>query len=240
MKVTRIIGLFSIAMLAFAPPAMAGFLVDVTGTGSANASGTGPGTSSASSAFGIDGTNSWFSGVAVDPDRDTYTFSYTPGTAADDLDNLAIPSGQALGDARVDAPYTFTPETLTATGAIGGSSGLYNVYITWPESSNTNSAGSTITITSDGAPVVLDPITMNSNENGPGAKGNNAWLQIAAGISLTEGSPYSVTVEANVNSFVSQRVHGVLWELQPVPEPTTGCLLLVASMGMALIRRNRV
>lgn len=231
MKNLSLSSFLAIAILAFASPAMAGFIVDVTGAGSVNASGNTPGTSVPSTAFGITGSNSWFGGT---PSPDVYTFSYTPGT---DADNLVIPNGQVLGDVRVDAPSTFVAEGQAGTGIVGGGSGLYNVYITWPETQTTDSDGSTITITNDGADIVLNPITMNSDENGAGAKGNNAWLKIASNIPLTGGVPYSVTVAANDSSFVSQRVHGVLWEAQTqIPEPTS---LALVGLGMTVLLASR-
>lgn len=172
-----------------------------------------------SGALGLTATNSIFGGNELVPDKpDTYIYSYTPGV---NVDNVFIASGTDLGNGDL------------ASGLTGGESGLYNVYITWPGSSGTNPAGSLIEITNDGDTVVLNPVGQNLGQTGdPG--GSDAWLLIAEGISLTEGVTYKVTQVANVDSWVSQRSHGVMWE--EVPEPGT---MLLFGAGTLLLRRKR-
>lgn len=137
---------------------------------------------------------------------DDYLYSYTPGV---DVDN----SSSALE---------------------GGGDGLYNVYITWPSSTNVDPDGCTITVTSEGADIVLTPVDMNTGGTGdPGA--NDAWYLIGEGVSLVSGNTYSVNQVAVDPSWVSQRSHGVMWEA--VPEPMT--LSLLGFGGLALLRRRR-
>lgn len=215
-----------LAVLAIAAPVQAEFLVEAHSSGLANANfafGGDTTTASASipsEAIGLTATNSLYSGDGVNF-GDTYVYSYTPGT---DADNLTIPVGTDLGNGDL------------ATGLPGGGSGLYNVYITWPASTNVNPAGCSLTITSDGTDIVRDPVDMNDGGTGtPG--GNNAWYLIADGIELTQGNTYTVTQVANVNSWVSMRSHGVMWEA--VPEPISLSLLGFGALFIHRRRRNR-
>ncbi|MBN1844950.1 MAG: PEP-CTERM sorting domain-containing protein [Sedimentisphaerales bacterium] len=212
--------LMLLAVLAVAAPVQAAFMVEAHPSGLANGNFAYNGTSApagsiSSTAYGVTATNSVFGGN-VDPD--TYTYSYTPGTNAD---NLPIPAGTDLGNDNL------------ASGAVGGASTYYNVYITWPATTNVNAAGCKITVTSDGTDIVLDPVNMNTGGTGtPG--GNNAWLLIGDDIKLTQGVTYTVTQKANSTAYVSQRSHGVLWEA--VPEPMSLSLL---GVGALLLRRRR-
>ncbi len=203
-----------VAVYSMALPVQAAFMVEAHSSGLANENFTSlygsPFNSIPSTAIATTATNSVFGGDGDGPD--TYIYSYTPGT---DADNVTLPAGIDLGNGDL------------ATGLTGGASGLYNVYITWPTSSGVNTAGCRITITSDESDIVLDPVDMNTGYTGdPG--GNNAWLRIAENILLTQGNTYTVTQVANSDAWISQRSHGVLWEKTVVPEPD---LLLTSPNG---------
>ncbi|MCA9229310.1 MAG: PEP-CTERM sorting domain-containing protein [Planctomycetales bacterium] len=164
---------------------------------------------------------------------DTYIMSYTPGT---DADNFFPAAGSLLGSVTGFG-------TELASGAVGGGSGLYNVYVTVPSSANVNVAGSNFTITGDGAPVVLNAVNLNDGGTGadldPGAAfvggANNAWFLLGS-VQMTAGVTYTMTQDANANSFVSQRLAGVMWEKQ-IPEPTS--IALIGMGGVALLAGSR-
>lgn len=163
---------------------------------------------------------------------DTYVVSYTPGT---DLDNYSPSTGALLGS-------TTGFGTETASGLLGGASGLYKVYFTVPEST-TVSAFSTATITGNGGPLVFPGLNLNNGgtgadlDAGPAFVGgaNNAWYLLGT-VDLTEGDTYTFTLESSSNTFVSQRLAGVMWE--KVPEPTS-TMLLGLGVAIGLVRRRR-
>ncbi|MEM7577691.1 MAG: PEP-CTERM sorting domain-containing protein [Planctomycetota bacterium] len=169
---------------------------------------------------------------------DTYVFSYTPGT---DADNFSPAAGSLLGS-------TTGFGTETASGLVGGVSGQYNVYVTAPASTNISGGATTITALSDstdvvesldlnsggtGADLVVGPVDDPDNNIFVGGA-NNAWYLLGT-VDLTAGTTYTVTWEAGTNSFVSMRAAGVMWER--VPEPATASLLGLGALAM-LRRRS--
>ena len=111
-----------------------------------------------------------------------------------------------------------------------------------------NAAGSRFDITGDLPTVVLNPVNLNDGGTGPdevaGAPytggANNRWLKIAS-VPLTAGNTYTVTVSSNVDSFVSQRAHGVMWEYvgPSIPEPASIVLSGAALVSLLGVRRAR-
>lgn len=215
----------------------AAFMVEPhsTGRGYSNFSsiGTPSYTGTQSGAAGLLATSSAFGGNAVAPEMDTYIFSYTPGT---DADNWDVPDYQYFGNG------------LYSTNLDGGPTGYYNVYITWPSSTNVDTNGCNLYITHDDG--VQTWLNVNGNAGGtnwiaelwgpflPGTEifgANGKWLKIAHEVLLTAGNTYSVTQQANFNSYVSMRSSGVMWEFVAVPEPAT---LFLLGIGGLLMRKK--
>lgn len=192
--------------------------------------------STQSFAVGMPAHQSLFGGNGVNF-GDTYVVSYTPGT---DADNYFPSSGDLLGSVTGFG-------TETASGVTGGASGTYKVYVTVPSSTNV-SAFSNFTVTGDGAPVVLSSVNLNDGgtgadlDAGPAFVGgaNNAWFLLGT-VDLTAGVTYTVTQDATANTFVSQRLAGVMWELQSsgIPEPTSVTLLTLGGVALFGLRRRQ-
>lgn len=181
------------------------------------------GTTPAPTALGLTRTTSIYGGNGA---TDTYRFSYTLGT---DVDNTVFSAGLQIGDNNTIANY--------ATGQTGGVSGKYNVYATWIVSSNVSGGGTTFVVTSDGSPVSTGPI--NQNTGGSGSPGGNAgWFLLAGGVDLTQGNTYTVTMTPASSTFVSMRSAGVMWEMLPVPEPSTLALSIAGGLVLLVSRRR--
>lgn len=229
-----------------ASTAHAAFIVQpvAPGKASGNFSSTGHGTSTVGTAVGLTASSSAFGNPNAPPD--IYTFRYTPGP---DVDNTVFLPAAALGTHRLDPAATLVADPQTSTNLVGGLSGTYKVFITWPLSGNVNAAGSIVTVNNDGAPVVLNPVNQNGDPAFPltitpvGEAGRNKWLLIGT-VPLTTGNAYTVTMQANGATFVSQRVAGVMWELQPpdviIPEPSSFALAGLALVGMAVAARRKM
>lgn len=235
MKKKTVISLIAI-LFVFAASAPAAFIVEPHPTGLASDhfyhnGVSSPTPSTPSNAAGLTASNSVFGGSAS-TEPDTYVFSYTPGA---DVDNWDVPA------------YTYFGNGLYTTNQEGGQTGYYNVYITWPTSTNVSSL-SDIIVTNDGADVVWTNIDQDDNgtiwladqwDHDPLATlygGNHAWLKIADEVLLTAGQTYTVSQVAYSNTYVSLRSAGVMWEFVAVPEPMS--LLLLGAGGLLLRRRS--
>ena len=186
-----------------------------SGKAFANFSGTPRYSTATSGAIGLTATSTAYGNTEDFPD--TYVFSYTLGT---DADNTAIAAGTDLGNGDL------------ATGLTGGGSGFYNVYTSWPASTSVGGGPAIFTVTYDGGTVVTSWDQNTGMSGNPG--GTDAWLLIAEGIFLSEGSTYTVTQDATSDAWTSMRSAGVMWEA--VPEPATLALL---GLGGLLLRSRR-
>jgi hypothetical protein len=123
-----------------------------------------------------------------------------------------------------------------ASGETGGASGLYNVFVCWPNTANISDNGAVPTsyVAASNLGAVTTPL--NQDEDTNGAIVGGVW--VAAGtVQLTAGNAYTVTQTAPNSSFVSMRAAAVMWEPVAVPEP--GSLAAIASAGLAAALRRR-
>ncbi|MBA3480740.1 MAG: PEP-CTERM sorting domain-containing protein [Pirellulales bacterium] len=249
MRLTRWTSLCALVALTAALAAssiQAAFIVEARAGGKATANfsfggdTTSASTSTASSAAvgSTPGIGSFFGGNGTV--ADTYVYSYTPGTNAD---NTTYAAGQVLG-----STTGFPGNGNLATGATGGASGLYNVYVTVPESTNVNVLGSNFTITQNGPSIVLPLVNLNNGGTGPDTDpgtafvggANNAWFRLGT-VLLDAGTTYSVTQASNSATFVSQRGFSVMWEAvgTVIPEPATLSLAAMGLIGMIAAARRK-
>jgi hypothetical protein len=198
------------------------FMVETheTGRGFSNFAGTPRYSATAGGAPGLLAKSTAYGNLNAFPD--VYTFSYTPGT---DADNWSPPQYEWFGNG------------VTSSGLAGGESGYYSVFITWPESANIPSLCD-ITAEYDGGSVILTGVDMNTGGTGtPGA--NAAWLRIAENVPLMAGNTYTVTQSAQQDAWTSMRSAGVMWEyIAPIPEPATA--LIFAAGSLLLNRKYKV
>jgi hypothetical protein len=184
-----------------------------TSTASASAASTAVGLPVGNSIFGGNGSGS----------PDTYRFTYSPGT---DGDNLTLAAGTALN-----------ANGNVASGEAAGGSGTYNIYATWPATTNVSGGLTTFTLF-EGANSLFS-VQVNQNTAVGNAGNGNQWVFLGSA-DLDAGLTYDLVQTAGSNTFVSMRSSGVLFDAQvsAVPEPGT-CGALVAVGLCAAYRRRR-
>ncbi|QDU90033.1 hypothetical protein Pla175_34320 [Pirellulimonas nuda] len=246
MKTTRVL-LTIAAAAAMAPAADAAFLIqiDVDGVTNSPSAGTfnttnfgfGGDTTSASfsstsATVGLGPGNSIFGGNGANS-LDTYLYTYTPGT---DADNLALAAGAALND-----------DGDLASGLAGGSTGQYNVYATWPITNSISGGLTTFSLSGGGGALFTTAVDQNSVNgfvdpaNGQTFAGGE-WVLVGTA-SLDASTTYTLAQTAGSNTFVSMRATAVMFELvpgAPVPEPASiGIAALAMLSTLAVVRRKR-
>lgn len=177
--------------------------------------------SAPSAAVGLTGGDSIFGGDGT-IQVDTYVYTYDIDVDGDNL-NLA---GTALND-----------DGDVGSALPAGLTGQYDVYATWPLTSNVSGGPTQYTLAEGGNEIFSVLIDQNtaqgSAENGAG----NEWVYLGSGL-LDAGKTYVLTQQATGgNTFVSMRAAGVLFDRVRVPEPASMSLLGISALG--LLRRRR-
>jgi hypothetical protein len=167
-------------------------------------------TSATSTAFGTTGGDSIYGGNGSE--GDTYLYTYTPGSNAD---NLTLSAGQDLGAGNL------------ASGLVGGAVGTYRVYATWTYSTNVSGGLTKYTVSTD------DGATSFSVQIDQNFKGNE-WILLGDINFSDPASSIIVTQESGANTYVSMRAYGMLFEM--IPEPATLALL---GLGGLMLRSRR-
>lgn len=165
--------------------------------------------SASATAFGTTGGDSIFGGNGVQ-EADTYVYTYSPDSQAD---NLAIPAGTNLGEGNM------------GTGVVGGGAGTYLVYALWPFTNNVSGGMTTYDVSTAGDSFQI-PLDQNSR--------GDAWALLGT-IDYTGGA-ITVTQTSTINSFISMRASGLLFEA--IPGPSSAAVLLFAG-GLVGAGRRR-
>lgn len=242
MKLNKLFTL--LALMALASPVCAGgFLVEVDIDGaddgpftpspnfSFGGNTTTASTSIVGTAVGLTGGDSLFGGDTVSgtttPDPDTYVYTYTP---ASDADNFGPGAGTLLNSSGD-----------VVTGLSGGS-GTYAAYAAWPATTNVSNSPANFEL-SDTSGVIA---STSVDQNG----GDGAWVKLfefpldpAETYTLTQTNTQGFVAgvpgfsdDNYTNGFVSMRASGALF--QAVPEPTSALLVLAGVAGLGFARRR--
>ena len=101
-----------------------------------------------------------------------------------------------------------------SSGLVGGVSGRYNVYITSPASVNVSGVPTTVTMTQEGEPVVVE-IDQNNEMSGPNT-------QLVAGQAFV-GGMNNAWFLLRVRRFKVGTTYTVTWEQEPILSSRNGC-----------------
>lgn len=179
-----------------------------------------------SAAVGMTGGDSIFGGDGS-AEPDTYVFTYDLDV---DGDNVALGAGTALND-----------DGDVASGLTAGLTGTYNVYATWPFTSNVSGGATRYKLLDGGATL----FSVDIDQNGIALAGaGNEWVLLGSA-ALDASKTYTLTQEpTGSNTFVSMRAAGVLFDRvtgsEPiVPEPLSATLTLTSLAVLGMSRRYR-
>ena len=219
------LGIGCVATLAVASSVDAAFIIEPNGKASATnyLAGTGTGNSTAAGAPTLmapgltPGAASVFGG-------EPYTYTYTPGA---DGDNTVFAAGQVLN----------SNAGLNASGIAAGGAGVYNVYLTYPESTNNSGQPTSYDVDSDG--IAGSELSSSRDQNildVPNGLGVGLW-ELLGQITVTDvNQVITFTIDlVNPPGYVGPRTAGVMFE-PAVPEPAS--LALMGLGGLAMMRRR--
>lgn len=169
--------------------------------------------SSTAAVLGATGGDSIFGGDGSNF-PDTYVYTHAPDAEAD---NLALAAGVDLGEGNL------------STGITGGGAGAYRVYAGWNFTNNVGGGLTTYSVATAGDAFVVD-----IDQNGGGLGRGDEWVLLGV-IDYTSGD-ITVTQNSQINSFVSMRAYGLLFEAV-VPAPGSAAALGLG--GLLAARRRR-
>ncbi len=212
------------AAMFTATTANAAFIVEPNGKASANFAAANTASNSTTAGSATLAAPGLTAGVASVFGGEDYTYTYTPAV---DGDNTVFSTGAVLN----------TAAGLNASGLTAGGAGVYNVYLTYPQSSNQNGMPAIYNVDVDGDGIV--DLTSSYDQNVADLNtglGIGLW-ELVGQITVTDPSQaITLTITTGTTpGWVGVRTAGVMFE-PAVPEPAS--LALLGLGGLAMLRRR--